>query len=101
MFCKKGSMSKSDISPESLPPTADAEGYHSLRSYHQVQTWRGSKNFNPLKLVWKVQKGMMIAIPDCHSYSTEISTARVTEDISLQLWDRLQNIKMYLCKTWT
>ena len=47
MFCKKGSTSKSAISPESLPPTADAEGYHSLRSYHQVQTWRGSKKFDP------------------------------------------------------
>jgi len=63
MFCKKGSTSKSAISPESLPPTADAEGYHSLCAYHQVQTWRGSKKFDALKLVWKVQKGMMIAIP--------------------------------------
>ena len=38
-FCKKGSTSYNAISPDSLPPTSNAAMYHSLRVYHQVQTW--------------------------------------------------------------
>ena len=38
-FCKKGSTSYNAISPNSLPPTSNAVMYHSLRVYHQVQTW--------------------------------------------------------------
>ena len=81
MFCKKSSTNKSAITPQSLPPTADAEGYHSLRSYHQVQNWETIKKNRSFKI------GMESAErhDDCHSYSTETSTARVTEDISLQL----------------
>ena len=38
-FCKKGSTSYNAISPDSLLPTSNAAMYHSLRVYHQVQTW--------------------------------------------------------------
>ena len=30
------------VPPEKLPPTVDAGRFHSLRTYHQVQTWRGN-----------------------------------------------------------
>ena len=40
-FCKKLISSKKHTSPEVLPLTADALKWHSLRVYHQVQTWKG------------------------------------------------------------
>ena len=30
------------VSPEKLPPTSDAASFHSQRTYHQVQAWRGN-----------------------------------------------------------
>ena len=30
------------VSPEKFPPTSDATSFHSHRTYHQVQAWRGS-----------------------------------------------------------
>ena len=39
---------KTGINPASLPPTSNACGYHSLRVYHQVQSWHGQTK-NPLE----------------------------------------------------
>ena len=41
VFCKKITTRTKAVLPESLPPTAEAARYHSLRVYHQVQTWKG------------------------------------------------------------
>ena len=41
IFQVKVATSSGIVSPEKLPPTADAAALHSLRVYHQVQAWRG------------------------------------------------------------
>ena len=42
-FHKKLSSNTKAILPEHLPPTSDASRFHSLRTYHQVQAWKGIK----------------------------------------------------------
>ena len=78
--CKKGSTSKSAITPESLPPTSDATTYHSYRAYHQVQVWMGFENIDPLQWGWKLQREMMMPIPmqkapapDCSRYFVAVA----------------------------
>ena len=39
-YCKELG-GKSSIKPESLGPTSDSTAQHSLRIYHQIQSWRG------------------------------------------------------------
>ena len=41
-YCKKLG-GKSSIKPESLGPTSDSTAQHSLRVYHQVQSWLGTE----------------------------------------------------------
>ena len=40
IFCKKLATNNKYILPEVLPPSSDATKWHSLRVYHQVQTWK-------------------------------------------------------------
>ena len=42
-FQKKLSSNTKAILPEHLPPTSDAARFHSLRAYHQIQSWKGYK----------------------------------------------------------
>ena len=44
------------FSTENLPPTQDAAKYHSLRTFHQVQTWMG-RDLNPEDWGFKMVKG--------------------------------------------
>lgn len=50
---------KQVIHPKSLPPTQAAVKYHSLRVFHQVQTWQGNE-LNPEEWGWRVQSGSLL-----------------------------------------
>jgi hypothetical protein len=50
-FQLKVATSAGYVSPEKLPPTCDAAVFHSLRTYHQVQEWRGNST-NPVDWGW-------------------------------------------------
>ena len=52
-FSQKVSSSISCVQPQQLPPTSVAAKYHSLRVYHQVQSWRGY-DLPPTDWGWKV-----------------------------------------------
>ncbi|MCG8429728.1 MAG: hypothetical protein MJA29_00940, partial [Candidatus Omnitrophica bacterium] len=52
---------KQVIHPKSLPPTQAAAKYHSLRVYHQVQTWKGVE-LNAQEWGWKVQAGTLVPV---------------------------------------
>ena len=41
-FHQKVSTNTQYVSPEKLPPTSNASKFHSYRTYHQVQSWRGN-----------------------------------------------------------
>ena len=41
-FCRKTLVNTKAVQPETLPPTSDAAYFHSLRVYHQVQSWKGN-----------------------------------------------------------
>ena len=43
---------KKGIDPASLPPTSNACKHHSLRAYHQAQSWLGQTK-DPLQYGWK------------------------------------------------
>ena len=55
-YCRKvrsGAVNKKKgIDPAALPPTSNACMYHSLRVYHQVQSWLGQTK-DPLQYGWK------------------------------------------------
>ena len=50
-FCNKIATAKQYLKPQLLPPTADAAQLHTMRVYHQVQTWKG-ENLDPLNWGW-------------------------------------------------
>ena len=50
-FQLKVATSAGYVSPEKLPPTCDVAVFHSLRTYHQVQEWRGNST-NPVDWGW-------------------------------------------------
>ena len=52
---------KSAVKPQLLGPTSDATALHSLRVYHQVQTWLG-KNLDPRDWGWAIVNGKMMPI---------------------------------------
>ena len=41
-FMQKVATATQYVSPEKIPPTCDAAAFHSHRTYHQVQAWRGN-----------------------------------------------------------
>ena len=45
-FQVKVATSTGYVPPEKFAPTVDAGRFHDLRTYHQIQTWRG-KNLPP------------------------------------------------------
>lgn len=47
------------VPPEKLPPTVDAGRFHSLRMYHQVQTWR-SNNLPPENWGWSASPSGLV-----------------------------------------
>ncbi|ELU12774.1 hypothetical protein CAPTEDRAFT_192602 [Capitella teleta] len=56
---------KSPLTPtiklESLPPTSAAAAQHSLRAYHQVQTWRG-KMVDATAWGWQIRDGILAPV---------------------------------------
>jgi hypothetical protein len=58
-FTAKATKSISHVKPESLPPTSDANSFHSLRVYHQVQHWLGIE-LNPIEWGWELSQGKLI-----------------------------------------
>ena len=60
-FCDKTSSSNAPVHPRSLPRTANATKFHSLKVYHQVQSWMGRPIvLDPTEWGWKVVNGCMI-----------------------------------------
>ncbi|ELU07980.1 hypothetical protein CAPTEDRAFT_206230 [Capitella teleta] len=51
----------STIKLESLPPTSAAAAQHSLRAYHQVQTWRG-KMVDATAWGWQIGDGILAPV---------------------------------------
>ena len=60
-FCQKVSASSTCVHLQALPPTSAVAHYHSLRVYHQVQTWRGH-NLQPIEWGWRVSNLKLIPI---------------------------------------
>ena len=58
-FQVKVATSAGYVPPEKLPPTVDAERFHSLRTYHQVQTWRGN-NLPPENWGWSTSPSGLV-----------------------------------------
>ena len=60
------------LKPENLPPTSAATKYHSLRTYHEIQVWKGRLYLAQWEWVWAVKGNRLLAIhtdkppvPDC------------------------------------
>ena len=75
MYCKKlraGNVSKerkTAIDLAKFPPTSDSTRQHSLRTYYQVQAWRGEMK-DPSMYGWNCVDGSLCPIPftlDCSS----------------------------------
>jgi len=60
-YNNKVATSNKCLKPEMLCPTSDAASFHSLRVYHQVQTWMGA-NLNPLEFGWKISRNKLLPI---------------------------------------
>ena len=58
-FQAKVASSAGYVPPEKLPPTVDAGRFHSLRTYHQVQTWRGN-NLPPENWGWSASPSGLV-----------------------------------------
>ena len=58
-FNQKVATSRKQVQPEMLCPTSDAAHFHSLRTYHQVQSWLGN-DLNPLEWGWKLVQGRLM-----------------------------------------
>lgn len=52
----KQSLKKNKAKLEALPPTKDADKYHSFRVYQQVQSWLGN-NKSPSEWGWELKNG--------------------------------------------
>ena len=52
-FYQKIASNNKVVQPEYLCPTSDAAGFHSLRVYHQVQSWKERDDLNPKDWGWK------------------------------------------------
>lgn len=60
-FQEKVSKSSKHVEAKSLPPTAAAAKFHSMRVWYQVQVWKG-KQQNPLEWGWDIQDGQLSPI---------------------------------------
>ena len=53
-FIEKVAKSTMFVDPKQLPPTSDAEQFHSLRVYLQIQDWKGENALNPMDWGWEL-----------------------------------------------
>ena len=58
-FCEKVSTSTSPVQVHTLPPTAAAARYHSMRVYYQVQEWIGQAELDPQQWGWDLVDGKL------------------------------------------
>ena len=56
-FINKVAQNTVCVIAQSLPPSAAATKFHSLRVYFQVQMWRGNTSLNPCEWVWQLNDG--------------------------------------------
>ena len=62
-FCEKVAKSSSFVEPQTLPPTSAATGYHSLRVYFQIQTWKETVGqMKPEEWGWKITDGQLLPV---------------------------------------
>ena len=52
---KKVATATTPVTPETLPPTSNAAMFHSYRTYHQTQVWRG-ESIDPLGWVFSIHR---------------------------------------------
>ena len=52
---KKDATATTAVTPETLPPTSNASMFHSYRTYHQTQVWRG-ESIDPLGWVFSIHR---------------------------------------------
>ena len=86
-FCHKVATSTVAVTPESLCPTSDAAGLHSLRVYHQVQAWMGN-DIPALNWGWYMRK-------DNHLMRVVMSLPPAPQSLYLHLHYRLSRT-MYM-----
>ncbi|KAK3103736.1 hypothetical protein FSP39_021463 [Pinctada imbricata] len=61
LFGKKTILGTKVLHIQSLPPTSDAASFHSMRVYHQVQTWIGNE-INPCDWGWTVKGSLLLPV---------------------------------------
>ena len=69
-FQMKVAASSGYVAPEKLPPTSDAASFHSYRTYHQVQTWRGN-DLSPVEWGWSATPNGLVPIKMVKSAAPE------------------------------
>ncbi|MEW8547735.1 MAG: hypothetical protein AB2693_29860 [Candidatus Thiodiazotropha sp.] len=62
IFYQKVAGSVKFIKPENLPPTSAATRYHSLRTYHQIQVWKGRNDLLAEDWGWAVKGNRLLAV---------------------------------------
>ena len=62
IFYEKVLSSVTFVKPENLPPTSAATKYHSLRTYHQVQVWKGRDDLDAQNWGWAVKGNRLLAV---------------------------------------
>ena len=55
ILLKKVATATTPVTPETLPPTSNAAMFHSYRTYHQTQVWRG-EGIDPLGWVFSIHR---------------------------------------------
>ena len=62
IFYQKVAGSVTFVKPENLPPTSAATRYHSLRTYHQIQVWKGRNDLPAEHWGWTVKGSRLLAV---------------------------------------
>ena len=62
IFYQKVASSVTFVKPEHLPPTSAATRYHSLRTYHQIQVWKGRNDLPAQNWGWAVKGNRLLAV---------------------------------------
>ena len=83
-FCHKVATSNAAVTPESLCPTSDVAGLHSLRVYHQVQAWMGN-DIPALNWGWYMRKDnhlmpVMMSLPPAPQSLLKVIRCTCTTD---------------------
>ena len=95
-FCEKVSANTVHVQLKNIPPTTAAMSYHSMRTYCQVQQWRGNHGIRPECWGWTVTNNSMVP------KQTDMPPApkSLMEAIHCNCKTRLQYHEMWLSEIW-